>query len=50
MKASGTVDFKCVGGHLLDAKGEFFARLLPLATVQFDTFQFATSRAVYLPD
>ncbi len=44
MKAIGTVDLQGVGLHPLDARGEFLARLLPLATIQL-----SASGGVYLP-
>ena len=44
MKAIGVVDLKGVGLHALDARGEFLARLLPLATIQL-----SASGGVYLP-
>lgn len=44
LKASGTVDLQGVGLHVLDAAGQFLARLVPLGTIALEA-----SGSVYMP-
>lgn len=44
LTASGTVDLKGVGLHVIDATGQFLSRLVPLGTIALEA-----SGSVYMP-